>query len=336
MRGLQIVPLLARGTRSQPRQAPRSQRPQRVIDLLRRRLIGALGGPGKNGKDASDTRRIGQNKEHQRRNGHHEETTKPALGQSGDPRGAEGTHRHDHRGSHVAAQHDRTERDNERQAHGNAHRLDVGALRRRLRDHERQEDDEGEFEQLRGLSHDGADLDPVRVSALGPAQRAQNEALEDEGGTEDERGQAYEPTLRNQLNEGRDQQRDEDDEQRTRVRRVGVLSLRNGGDRLGGKAHDEPEDGQQQRRDDDQVVGGHRAILSFAARAETYPRERHRGDVPSALIRRHRHSPTGRAGAQPHRRTRPRAGHSCQTGPTTRTPGQTRPCRRAETGQPPR
>ena len=71
------------------------------------------------------------------------------------------------------------------------------------------------------------------LTQFGPAQRAQNEALEYEGGTEDERGQAHEPTLRNQLNEGRDQQREKDDEQRTRVRRVGVLSLRNGGDRLG-------------------------------------------------------------------------------------------------------
>ena len=336
MRSLQVVPLLARGPRPEAGQATRPQRPQRVVDLFGSGLVRPLRGARENRQNTADTRRVRQHQQHHRRDGEHDEATEPALGQTGHPHCSQRANGHDHRGAHISAQHDRAERRQDRRADGQTHRLPIAALRRRLRDHESQEHDERKLEELGGLGHDRTHLHPVRITALRASQWAENQGLEAERAHEHDGGQVHQPPLRHEEDNRRNHKRREDDDQRASVGRIGVLPLRDRGHGLRREAHDESEHRQQQSRHDDEVVRHRRIILAFLPRPESDARQRDRRDVPAALIRRHRRSPTGPPDATRHRQTRRRAGRSYRTDPMTRRPERAQRCRPAWTVPRPR
>ena len=336
MRSLQVVPFLARGTRPEAGQTTRTQRPQRVVDLFGSGLVRPLRRAREDRQNTADTRRVRQHEKHHRRDGEHDEATEPAFRQTGHPHRSQRANSHDHRGAHVSAQHDRAKRRQDRQADGHTHRLPIAALRRRLRDHETQEHDERKLEELRGLGHDRAHLHPVRITALRASQRAEDQGLEAERTHKHDGSQVHEPPLWHEEDNRRDHERHKNDDERSSVGRIGVLPLRDRRHGLRGKAHDEAEHRQQQGRQNHKVVRRRRVILAFLSRPETDTRQRDRRDVPAALIRRHRRSPTGPPGATRHRQTRRRAGRSCRTDPTTRRPGQARRCRPAWTMPRPR
>ena len=91
------------------------------------------------------------------------------------------------------------------------------------------------FRNSDGWAMIGPKLHPVRVTALRPAERTEHQRLEAKRTHEHHRRYEDEPPLRHQLNDHRDQQRDNDNQQRTGIRRVGVLPLRDRRDRLRGK-----------------------------------------------------------------------------------------------------
>ena len=307
-----------------------------MVNLLRRRLIRPLRRARQNRQNTSDTRRIRQNQQDQGRHSKHDENTKPPLRQTRHPHRTERTHRDNHRRTHVTAQHNRAKRHQDWHGNGHTHRPHVRTLRRRLRHHERQKDDERKLQKLRRLSHDGSKLHPVRITALRTTQRAEHQRLKNESRHKHRDSQTRQPALRHQLHARRNHEGRHNNEQRARVRRIGVLPLRDGGDSLSGKPHDQTKKRQQKSRDNHQKIGRHRVRFVLLPRSEKNPRQSHSRNVPAPLICRHRRSPAAPPDAPPHRQKHPHADHSYRIDPTMRMPGRAPRCHPDATAPQPR